>query len=402
MDLYPAGKRYLTNLFILCTFCTYVAFALYANAFGPNAPVMMAFYGITSGKHGFLVTMQALGCLITSLYLSIRGERHNKIKVIAFGVIVLSLAGLAAGFAPSYNILALVVMMGGVGCSSLDVMVNGMIPEVFPDRKNTLLPIAHAFFGIGAMLSPLLVTALTTINTPSSFTKPFLVIGVFGILVFAALLFSGASILPYTPYNKAAFSKKSVPVKMGSVFLQPKAWVYFAAAFTYFAFQVGIVSWLPSFCVEKGFKDPVPGLVMTLFLLGSLVMRFCGPLILKKISAKKAYFSFNVFSAVLFTLAICFAHDMTCLMALTALSGFMQGSSVAFLVLMATESFPGQAASASSVIFIAANSSCLTVPLLMGVIAERTGYFWSLLLVCVLMMISALVIGLPFIEKAKV
>ena len=76
------------------------------------------------------------------------------------------------------------------------------------------------------------------------------------------------------------------------------------------------------------------------------------------------------------------------MMALMFIGGFMQGSCVAFLVLMSTEAFPHRVASASSLIFIALNLSGMTAPLWMGALALYTGFRTPLLIICALMVLS--------------
>ena len=60
-------------LFILLAYCGYVVHAFYFNGFGTNAPVMMAFYRITSAQQGFIFTMQSIGGLLLSVYLALHG-----------------------------------------------------------------------------------------------------------------------------------------------------------------------------------------------------------------------------------------------------------------------------------------------------------------------------------------
>ena len=116
-------------------------------------------------------------------------------------------------------------------------------------------------------------------------------------------------------------------------------------------------------------------------------MRFSGPLILKITTPRTGYLMFTLISAILAVTAI-LVENVTLMMVLLALSGFMQGSNVAFLVLMCTATFPERIASASSLPFIAASLAAMTAPLCMGAMADHTGFSFPLIIGCALLALS--------------
>jgi len=378
-------------IFIILACCVYIVYAFYLNGFGTNAPVMMAFYSITSAQQGFIFTMQSIGALLMSVYLALHGERYNKINVFAAGTLMFTAASLAVGLAPPYILLIVLVMAGGAGYSALDIMLNSMIPELYPNQKNTLLPIAHAFFGTGAMITPILITTLVNPDIPSSFSRPFLLIGAVGAVIFTAFFIASRRVIPETPYYDMAALKNHTSGNQAEIFKTKKAWMFLIAGVMFFSFQLGIVSWLPSYCREIGLDFASSGAMLTAFFAGSLVMRFCGPIILKKMTARKAYILFGLFSAGAVAAAL-FTANHTAMTVLIAIGGFMQGSCVAFLFLMSTGAFPHRVASASSLITISVNAGAMTAPLWMGGLAELTGFRAPLLLVCALMVLSVLLI----------
>jgi len=157
-------------IFLFATYFSFIVYAFYFNGFGTNAPVMMKYYAITSAQQGFIFTTQSIGALLIAIYLALHGERYNKIYMAVAGLLISGVAGITIGFAPSYIVLLFLVVAAGAGYTILDIMGNGMIPELFPKQKNTLLPLMHAFFGTGAMVSPILVAVLVNPDIPLSFT----------------------------------------------------------------------------------------------------------------------------------------------------------------------------------------------------------------------------------------
>jgi len=202
---------------------------------------------------------------------------------------------------------------------------------------------------------------------------------------------AGKRVIPKTPYSDMEKIRKRVSENPAEVFRDKKAWLILAASFMYFTYQIGIVNWLPSYCLEIGMDFGTSGGMLTAFFLGSLIMRFCGPLILKKMTAMKAYVLFSLLSAAI-TMAALFITMPMVMMPLLIIGGFMQGSSVAFLFLMAVEAFPHRAASASSLVLIAVNIGAMTAPLWMGFIAQYTGYRLPLMLICISLALSVLLV----------
>ncbi len=381
------------RLFILMSFCGFIVYAFYFNTFGTNAPVMMEFYRITSAQQGFILTMQSVGGVAAAIFLALNGEKYNKIHVIAFGLLMLCIGCVLIGLAPAYGWLIALVVLSGVGFTFIDVMTNGVISEVYPQRKSTLLPVTHAFYGAGSMLAPLFVTAVVNPEIISSFRFPFLIIGIATAVVCTVYFLAGQSIMKQTPYAHMDEMKKRASENPAEIFKTTTAWVFLIAGILYFTFQIGIASWLPTYCIESaGIGFETAGVLLTAFFGGALVMRFSGALILKKISPKALFSVFGIIAALLMAGALFVTENVALMTALIVASGFMQGSNVVTLVIMCCETFPKRTASASAIVVIAVNAASLTAPLWMGAMAEKTGFRIPLLIGCACLAIAAVMI----------
>ena len=377
------------KVLILLGFIGFVLYALYLNGFGANAPVMMDFYNIDAANQGFILTMQSVGALIALIYVALHGERHNKINAFFFGMMLFGIGNVLFGFAPPYIVLIILVMMCGAGGAGADAMINGIISELFPTRKNTLLPLLHAFFGLGAMFTPIFVTVLVNPNIPSTFTRPFLIIGALTVCFSIVLFIATRSLISETPYADMTTIRKRVSQNPAEIFKSAKAWLFLLAGTLHFSFAMGLINWLPTYCLEIGIDFNTSGTILTMFFVGALIMRFCGPLILKKIKARTFYIISTLLAAFLTAIAL-LVNDITVMIILLVCGGFMQGSNVALLVLMCTSVFPQRLASASSLPFMAASIATMTAPLWMGAIAEHVGFQIPLLMVCALLALSVI------------
>ena len=223
------AKRILPLLAALC-FALFLLYGVYFNAFGANAESMMAFFDITESRQGFVMTIQSLGGIVMTVLLGLFGERLHKLYGLLAGAVLVGVAGVTIGTMPlygndSYGLLLVFALIGGVGYITIDLLMNGVIADVFPEKKSTLLPIVHGFYGLGAMLAPLLVTWLTDSGRPATFAVPYLVLGAAALVLGAVFWTVSRRATPHTPYaDMTALRDRSV-ANPAEIFRDKRAWL---------------------------------------------------------------------------------------------------------------------------------------------------------------------------------
>ena len=384
-------------LVVIC-YCAYVIYSLYFNSFGANATVMMDYFSISKTQQGLILTAQSVGMLGATIFLALWGERYNKINALAFGTALFALGAVAIGLSPfyasggGYVLLLLLVLFTGIGFTFIDVMVNGIITDNSGRAKKTLLPLAHAFFGVGSMCAPLLVTAVVRPQIPSTFASPFSIIGAAAVVLFICLAGTGKKIIPLTLYADMREIKKQVSKNPAEVFLSKESWILLAASVCYYAYQIGVAMWLPAYCQQiLGVEYVLAGRMLTMFFGGSLVMRFLSPLLLKKIPIRGYYFWFALASCACMSAALT-AGNLMVVAALVTVAGFLQGANASLLVLMGCDMFPRRTASASAVVMLAVGISSMIFPFVMGTLAESAGFLSSFLFINACCALSAFIV----------
>jgi len=380
------------KLFIAMSFLCYVTMSIPFTVQGTIAPLTMEFYGINAGQQGLIMTMQAVGALGTALFVALKGEQYNKIHSIAFGLFVIGIVGGVVGSAPAYVLLLVIIVIMGFGGAFIDIMMNGVMSDVYPQRKTTLLPFVHGFYMVGAMLVPVLVTLITNQDRPETFTRPFIVLLVMALAVGTVYLICGRSIRAETPYVNMEAMKRRVVENPAEIFKTGNAWFFIVVGYLYFTFQMGTTMWLPTFAIHNTGVDFTTGaMTLTVFFAGNLVMRFMSPLFFKRFSPRFIYGVFGGISGALM-IASLFAGNITLMFILIAVAGFTQGSSVAAFMLTCIDAFPGRTASAASITTISSGTAILTAPLWMGVMSTKVGFLAPMLLICGCLLVAAAMI----------
>jgi len=375
-----AGKH---KIFILMSFLSYVVMAIPYTVQGSMAPVTMAYYDITAGQQGLIMTMQAVGGFGTAIFIALNGERYNKIHAIAFGLFVTGIIGGILGFAPAYTLFLAIVIVMGIGVTFVDVMMNGVISDVYTERKTVLLPFVHGFYMVGAMLVPGLVTLITDPDRPETFTRPFHVLFFAALAIAIIYLIFGRRIRNETPYINMEAMKKRVVENPAEIFKTKKAWFFIGVGLLYFSFQFGVTMWLPTYAIHDAGTDfTTAGMTLTVFFGGNLVMRFVTPLFLRVLSPRILYSVFGIISGALMVGAL-FTGNIVLMFVFIAAAGFTQGAMVAAFMLICIDAFPGRTASAASLTTICVSSATLTAPLWMGVMSGQVGGFLiPMLMIC--------------------
>ena len=388
------------KLFITMSFLAFVVMAIPYTVHGSLAPVTMELYGITAAQQGLIMTMQSVGALGAAMFIALKGEQYNKIHTIAFGLLICGVMGAVIGAAPTYVILLLIVIVVGVGVSFIDIMMNGVVSDVYPSRKNTLLPIVHAFYMVGAMLVPVIVTMIATPDRPETFTRPFHVLLAAGLVVGILYFISGRRIMPETPYLNMDAMKKRVAENPAEIFKTKKAWFFIAVGILYFTFQIGTAMWLPTFTIRNTGADfSMGGMALSVFFAGNLVMRFLSPLFFRVLSPRILYSLSCAISGALMVAAL-FAGNIALMFVLVAAAGFTQGAAVAAFMLMCIDAFPDRTASAASITTLCVGTASLTAPFWMGALSAVAGGFMiPMLMICGCLFAAAALIF--FKEGAK-
>ena len=358
----------------------------------------MAYFGIDEVQNGAILTVQSAGCLAAAVFLGLFGERLNKVYALAAGLLLLGTASVLTGLIPdiapraaAYAYMLAFSLAGGVGYISVDLLTNSLIADVFRAGKNRVLPYAHAFYGGGAMLAPVFVTALVSPARPESFARPYLFVGIAAVVVGAALAAAGRGIVPETPYADMTAIRRRARANPAEIFRDGRAWIFLLSAFMNLCFQNGVTTWLPRYCSEvRGYGFTAAGLMVTVFFLGALIMRLLSPLVYTKIAPRYFYRGALLSSAALFLVFLLVPMPDWAAAAITGVMGLLQGATVPTLVIICCDVFPERTASATSIVVFGVSLASMTSPAAMGAVIASAGAQAAMLSVTACTVVAAL------------
>ena len=226
-------------------FLAFFMFGLVQAGYGPAYPNLgreyaqpLATVGITSSLHfvGSAVGTVLLGVFLTRL--SLRSS-------LMLGGVTLLLGLLGVAFAPAWALVLVGAVVGGLGYGTLSAGFNLAFAQLGPGPSN----LVNGLFGVGSVVSPLLVTLLAR----GSHAPPFVLMG-----VMAALLALGIRLLwprPADPLEAGAEtaatepSHRTLPAAPGS--RRPLA-LFGLCFFLYVGIEAGLGNWATTYFLRQG------------------------------------------------------------------------------------------------------------------------------------------------------
>lgn len=145
----------MATLFLILIYMSFVSLGLPDSMLGASWPVMHTTFGVATGFAGGLSMTIALGTVISSLLSGKVISRFGTGRVTFVSVMATAAALLGYSLSPSYITALLCSIPLGLGAGAVDAGLNEYVAEHYASRHMNWL---HCFWGLGAMLGPLLLS----------------------------------------------------------------------------------------------------------------------------------------------------------------------------------------------------------------------------------------------------
>ncbi|HEX2954444.1 MAG TPA: MFS transporter, partial [Bacillota bacterium] len=136
----------------------YITIGIVANMMGPSLIAIRSSFHLNYSQSGLVLSMQFFGMLISVILGGVIADRYGKKPYILAGGLFLT-AGLV-GVMISGNFLTLIlsIIIIGIGYGAYSVGINALGADYAGPNPGKALNLLHLFFGVGAIVSPLIVS----------------------------------------------------------------------------------------------------------------------------------------------------------------------------------------------------------------------------------------------------
>lgn len=356
------GLQILT-ISLLLIVCGYsMSFNILSNTMDP----LVKEFSLTGASQGLMSSMINLGSMIPLLVIPLLQGRIHKIWLI-LGASVLQVAMLLlTGASGSFGMLLASCVLLGAGNNTTDSCVNSYMVDLHPENSAGVLGLLHGFYGIGGLLTPLLVSAILSASgwRPAYYVAAaiFSVIVIFFAVVgLCSMKGSGSTrTAPETPMSAAMF-KSYIGDSRNLLFL--------AAAAFYAASQLGLLNWVVRYTSVQ-FNDAQTGsLCLTAYWVCTTVCRLVTPHLPFKPGKMMVI---GMLGAAVFNVIGVLSGSAAGMLVASALIGIISGQYVPVMISEATKGNEDRTSLITSGIFLLMGLARMVMPLGMGAVSSAS------------------------------
>ena len=122
-------------------------------------------FALTGTSQGLMTSMQNLGSILPLFIIPMLQGRVRKIWLILSASLLEIAMMFLTGAAADFPMLLTACVLLGAGNNFLDTTVNAYIVDLHPNDSSKYLGMLHGFFGIGGLLTPILISAILAHGT---------------------------------------------------------------------------------------------------------------------------------------------------------------------------------------------------------------------------------------------
>jgi MFS transporter, FHS family, Na+ dependent glucose transporter 1 len=345
---------------------------------GPLLPFLADKVQVSIGQMGFAFTAQNLGYMLGSVGGSWLYDRFKSHTLMVLSIALMVVMGLIVPLMGTFYALLLVLFWLGLGLGMLDVGANLSLVWIFQSRVGPYMNALHFSFGVGAILTPLILSTVMG-WTGGSLT--------WAIWLLVVLFLPGFMMLLAHP------SPEQNPIKENQRDTKTNTYGLVALLILLIFFSVGVQigfgGWIFTYVSELGIADLATASLITSIFWGSLTL---GRLIAIPVSKKVSLALMLLFnlSLLVVVLGLILIWPLRLWMMWVGSAGMGLATSVLFpTILSFAESKLNMTGRVTGLFFLGSGLGMMVLPMVLGQVYENFGGYQMLL-----MLFAAALIGL--------
>jgi fucose permease len=237
----------------------FISLGLVIASLGPTLPALAENTGSSLGMIGLLFTAQSLGYLLSALF---GGRLYDRLPGHFVIVACLLLVGAMLALVPMIPVLWLlfvVFFVEGLAAGSLDIGGNTLLVWFHRERVGPFMNGLHFFFGVGAMLAPIIVDTMAGLS--GNITWAYWTLALLALPAALWLLPRSSPAAPPATEKESAGGVKLVLVALAALIL-----------FFYVGAELGYGGWLYTYALTLGLGTETSAATLTSAYWGALTL----------------------------------------------------------------------------------------------------------------------------------
>lgn len=237
-------------------------YGMIASIAGTIVPDVSKRFGLTPEQIGNVFLAQAIGLIIASVSVGPLLDNKGKKTGLLLGFTLAAIGLFAVPNSTGYYMIMPLMLLLGLGGGTIVTAANALVSDISQERRASTLNLLNLFFGLGALLTPLLGASVINHNT---IALCYLIAG----LAVATLVFHISTVMP-APTGEQSFRFSQAGPLLG----RPALFLLSLLLFLYVSCEVGVWNWLPKHLEAQGIAPSSALNILSLgFALGLLIGR---------------------------------------------------------------------------------------------------------------------------------
>ena len=228
-------------LLLILIYIAFISLGLPDSVLGAAWPSMYRTFGVPEGSAGIITMLMYSGTMISSMASDWIIRKLGTGKVLVISVAVTAITMLGFSMAGSFTVLCLIALPYGLGGGCVDASLNNYVATHYKARHMNFL---HCFWGIGTIISPLIMGAF--IENGGVWTQGYRAIAFFQFALVAVLMFS----IPLWKKTADKSTETSSPLSFRKLMRIPGVKASLAAFFCYCALETTMGLWTSTYLSE--------------------------------------------------------------------------------------------------------------------------------------------------------
>jgi fucose permease len=244
---------------------------------GALLPAIVADLALSDSQAGMLVASPAIGYVVTAMLAGALGDALGFRRVWIVGVALGFVALLGVAYSPAFAWMLPAMVALGLVMGAFDGAINPLIAGLYGERSGGILNNVHLFFGMGATVTPFLVSL--GLRYGLGWRAHFLLLSVYVLLVGLVIL---RTRFPAPPER----SLEGEPLSLGQILRRRLVFLAVLVMFLYVGAESSVFAWSALF-LQRMRGVPVSAASLSVSLFGGSIM--VGRLICGQIAERVGY-----------------------------------------------------------------------------------------------------------------
>ena len=381
-----------TNRFTYSLYILVFGFAIAFTISGVVVNHVIEYYGLIGAEQGYMNSMINIGNTAAILLTIVVHIRFKKTSMLVISGLLMVSMLLLTGISGSFPVLLLVSLALGFGLGWLDSYLNSCVIDANPETSLKSQGLLHGFYGIGALLTPILAAAFLNTTSWQGIYLIFAPIIAITVIIYMITLRTTKRYISLSNTEATRFTGKEIL----SYIKEKKNILLLLASFTYSIMQFGMLTWIVRYMSVQHGEEALGMAGITVMLIFTTISRFVAPRL--KIDSIKLHSCGTMIAGVSLFIGIV-SNNPWVMMAMIGLASLTTGFCTAVLINKSVAINECNSLLPTSAILLMTRIAGTVTPPLLGWISLYS--MQGSMMVLVIVVIIAGFLGLAFLNVKK-